>query len=150
MIEGEPTREEAVRSLTEVKVRASQLQKADWELRAMLAAIIAVYLGVAALMSVIGRGGSALGAVAVVAMVAAGLIFIVVAALRVRAYSRRGIMLFLGTLVAFNVWNSLVTSLSIGTRFWAQGQPSYHFGVSELVGTIPLVVGVWLFSRGRG
>lgn len=47
----------------------------------------------------------------------------------------------------FNLWNASVTGVSIGTRWWASTQPSYHFGVSEMVGVIPLLVAAWLIGR---
>ena len=112
-------------------------------------ALLAVYLTAAGLMSLSPHRGSTFANVAIVGVLAAGIAFAVIVGLRIRAYSRAGILLYFGTLIAFNLWNALVTSVSIATRFWALGQPSYHFGISELVGTLPLVIGIWLLGRRR-
>ena len=134
----------------EADFRAAQVCDADWQLRSMLMALLVVLLVVAALMSISPHGGSAWAAVAIVAMVLAGVAFAVIAGVRVRAYSRRGIRPYFGTVIAFNLWNTIAVSTSIATRFWAAGQPSYHFGVTELVTSIPLGIGLWTLSRRHG
>jgi len=149
MTEAYQTREDAAAALAEAGIRASQVRQADTQLRWMLLVLLAAYLGVALLMSLSPHSGSTFAAVGIIAMLVAAVAFAVVVGVRIRAYSRAAIRLYFGTIIAFNLWNALVTSLSTGTRFWAQGQPSYHFGISEAVGVIPLVIGVWLLSRRR-
>lgn len=149
MNEAQPTREDAVAALAEVGIRASQVRQADSQLRWMLMALLAAYLGVAVLMSLSPHRGSTFAAVGIIAMLVAAVAFAVIVGVRIRAYSRVGIRLYFGTIIAFNLWNALVTSVSIGTRFWAPGQPSYRFGISVLAGVVPLVIGVWLLSRRR-
>ncbi len=149
MKEPQPSREDAAAALAEVGIRASQVRQADSQLRWMLVALLAAYLGVAVLMSVSPHHGSTFAAAGIIAMLVAAVATAVIVGVRIRAYSRTGIRLYFGTLIAFNLWNALVTSASIGTRFWALGQPSYHFGISEMVGVAPLVIGVWLLSRRR-
>ena len=147
MNEIQPTREEAMAALAEAGMREAQVRQADSHLRWMLLALLAVYSGVAVLMSLSPHKGTTLTAVGLLVLLAAALAFIVVVAVRIRAYSRRGIRLYFATVIAFNIWNAFVSSVSIGTRFWALGQPSYHFGISAAVGVIPLLIGVWLLSR---
>ena len=143
------TREDAAAALAEAGIRASQVRQADTQLRWMLLVLLVAYLGVAVLMSVSPHRGSTFAAVGIIATLVAAVTFAVIAGMRIRAYSRVAIRLYFGTIIAFNLWNALVTSVSIGTRFWAMGQPSYHFGISETFGVIPLVIGVWLLSRKR-
>jgi hypothetical protein len=149
MAEDPPSRSEAVAALAEAGLRASQVRQADPQLRWMLLAMLGVYGGVALLLSLSPHQGTNLTAVGLIVLPTAALAFIVVVAVRIRAYSRRGIRLYFGAVIAFNLWNALVTSVSIGTRFWALGAPSYHFGISAAVGVIPLLIGVWLLSRSR-
>jgi len=149
MTEAEPTRQDAVAALAEVGIRAQQVRQADSHLRWMLLALLAAYLGVAVLMSLPRYRGSTFAAAGIIAMLVLAVAFAIVVGVRIRAYSRAGIRLYFGTIIAFNLWNAVVTSASIATRFWAMGQPSYHFGISEAVGVVPLVVGVWLLSRRR-
>lgn len=42
-----------------------------------------------------------------------------------------------------------IASASIVTRFWAVGQPSYHFGLSVALSVIPLAIGASTFGRRR-
>lgn len=149
MTQAPQTREDAAAALAEVGIRAWQVRQADAQLRRMLLVLLAAYLGVAVLMSLSPHRGSTFAAVGITAMLVVAVATAVIVGLRFRAYSRAGIRLYFGTIIAFNLWNALVTSASIATRFWALGRPSYHFGISEMVGAVPLVVGVWLLSRRR-
>ena len=67
--------------------------------------------------------------------------------LRIRAYSRARMLLFFGGFVVFQVWLGIVAGVSIGTRYWASTEPSYHFGVTIAIGVIPLLVLAWLLGR---
>jgi len=66
---------------------------------------------------------------------------------RLRAYSRVGVLWFTVATAAFTWWNAIVCGVSIATGWWGSQQPSYHFGVSVLVGVIPLFVAAWLIGR---
>jgi hypothetical protein len=72
---------------------------------------------------------------------------VVLIGLRIRAYTRTGLRIFVITAVIFNVWNAATAAVSIGTRFWATSQPSYHFAISALIATIPLLVGAAIIWR---
>jgi hypothetical protein len=108
-----------------------------------------MYLAVAAVMSTLPdprRAGPVAGP-AILAIVVVGSVGFIFVGLRIRAYSRTGILMYFGGIAVFNVWNGIVVGVSIVTRWWALTQPSYHFGLSELVGAIPLLVAAWLIGR---
>lgn len=115
----------------------------------MLLGIAAVYLaagGVISTLPSLHRGGPVAG-LAILAIVVVGVIGLVFVALRIRAYSRTAVLLYFGGVAVFNIWNALVTSISIFTGWWALTQPSYHFGISELVGAVPLLIAAWQIGR---
>ena len=93
------------------------------------------------------RRGGPIAGIAILAIVIVGVGAIVFVGVRIRAYSRPGILLYFGGIAAFNIWNAAVTGVSINTLWWAPPQPSYHFGLSALVGVIPLLVAAWLILR---
>jgi len=140
-------RDKAQAALAEVGERAAQLRRADLQLSWMLLAVLGAYLGVAVVLSLGPHQGSTWAGISVVVMLAGFIATAVVIGLRVRAYSRTGIVLYFASVIGFNVWNAAVTSTSIITRFWAAGQPSYHFGVSLAIGSIPLWIGAYLIRR---
>jgi hypothetical protein len=144
-----PTAFEAQAALAEANRHAARVRRADHQLAWMLLGIATVYLAAAAIISTLPdprRGGPVAG-FAIVAIVIVGVAALIVVGLRIRAYSRTAILLYFGGVAAFNVWNALVTGVSIGTRWWASTQPSYHFGLSELVGSVPLLIAAWLIAR---
>jgi hypothetical protein len=115
----------------------------------MLLGIAAVYLAAAGVISTLPdprRGGPVAG-LAILAIVIVGSVAFIVVGLRIRAYSRTGILLYLGGVTVFSLWNAIVAGVSMGTRWWASTQPSYHFGISELVGAVPLLLAAWLIGR---
>ena len=115
----------------------------------MLLGVVAVYLaagGVISTLPSLGRGGPVAG-LAILAIVIVGVVGLIFVGVRIRAYSRTGILLFFGGVIAFNIWNAIVTAVSIRTGWWALTQPSYHFGLSELVGAVPLLITAWLIGR---
>jgi hypothetical protein len=108
-----------------------------------------MYLAVAAVMSTLPnprRAGPVAGP-AILAIVVVGSVGFIFIGLRIRAYSRTGILRYFGGITVFNIWNAIDAGVSIGTRWWAPTQPSYHFGLSELVAAIPLLVAAWLIGR---
>ncbi|HYL08134.1 MAG TPA: hypothetical protein VEU76_06270 [Candidatus Udaeobacter sp.] len=140
-------RDKAQAALAEVEARGAQLRRADLQLSWMLLAILGACLGVAVVTSLAPHHGSSWAGISVVIMLAGFLATGVLIGLRIRAYSRTGIVLYFASVIGFNVWNAAVTSTSIITRFWAAGQPSYHFGISVAVGSIPLWIGAYLIRR---
>lgn len=142
-----PDQGKAQAALAEARLRAVQVGRADLQLSWMLLAVLGACLGVAVVMSLAPHQGSTWAGIAVVVMVAGFLAAVVVVGVRLRAYSRTGILLYFGAIIGFNVLNAAVTSTSLITRFWAANQPSYHFGISLAVGSIPLWIGAYLIRR---
>ena len=147
--ESAPTPREAQAALAEASSLAARVRRSDHQLGWMLAGVAAVWLAAAGVISTsptLRRGGPIAG-IAILAIVIVGVGAIVFVGVRIRAYSRPGILLYLGGIAAFNIWNAAVTGVSINTLWWAPPQPSYHFGLSALVGVIPLLVAAWLILR---
>ncbi|HEX2646934.1 MAG TPA: hypothetical protein VHO95_06875 [Candidatus Dormibacteraeota bacterium] len=140
------TAPEARASLEEAARRAAQVRHHDMRLSAMLFLVLAVYGAAGVVVSLSPRQGRWLPLV-MLAVVVAAVAAAVVIGLRIRAYSRVGIRLFFGSIIAFNLWLALVSGASIATRFWASGQPSYHFGISVAIEIIPLIVGALILAR---
>ncbi len=143
----ELTAEQARAALQEAGMRAAQVLRNDRQLAWMLFVVAAVYLGAGAVMSFSPHHGRTYAGVTVVLMLAAAIVAGVVIGIRIHAYSRTGMLWYFSSIIAFNLLNAAVASVSILTRFWAADQPSYHFGLSVLVGVIPLVLGAWLIGR---
>jgi hypothetical protein len=144
-----PTPLEAQATLAEANSQAVRVHRADHQLGWIVLGIAAISLAVGALMSTLPdprRAGPVVGP-AILAVMVVGLVGLVFVCLRIRAYSRAGILLYFGGVAVFNVWNTIVVGVSIATRWWALTQPSYHFGISTAVGTIPLLVAAWLILR---
>ena len=144
-----PTPRDAQAALAEANSQAVRVRRADHQLAWMLLGIAAIYLAVAAVMSTLPdprRAGPVAGP-AILAILISGLVACIVIGLRIRAYSRTGILLYFGGIAAFNLWNGIVVATSLITRWWAPAQPSYHFGLSVAVGSIPLLVVAWLIWR---
>jgi hypothetical protein len=66
---------------------------------------------------------------------------------RVKAWSRAAVLWFVGSVLAFLLWNGVVIWLSIATGWWGPHAPGIHFGGSVAVAVIPLLVATWLFER---
>jgi hypothetical protein len=135
--------------MSEVTSHAARVHRADHQLGWMLLGVAVIYLAVGALISTLPdlrRGGPVVGP-AIVAIVIVGAVGFIFVGLRIRAYSRAGIFFYFGGITVFNLWNATVVGVSIGTRWWAPGQPSYHFGLSAVIAVIPLLVTAWLIWR---
>ncbi len=96
-----PTPQEARAALAEARSQAARVRRADREFRWILFVIVALYLGVAAIMSVAGRRGGPIVGLALLATLLAAVIAWVWLALRFRAYSRAGILWYLWAIAAF-------------------------------------------------
>jgi hypothetical protein len=143
------TAEQARAALDEADARSAQVRLHDRHLSWMLFVVAAAYLAAGAAISVSPHHGTTYAGVAVVTMLAAAIVAAVLIGLHIRAYSRPGIVSYFLTIIVFNLWNALIAGASIATRFWAMGQPSYHFGISVVVAVIPLVIGAWVIWRRR-
>lgn len=144
-----PTQLEAEAALAQASTQAARVRRSDHQLAWMLASVAAVWLAAAGVISTLPtlRRGGPIASFALAAILICGIVALVVVGVRIRAYSRPAILLYFGGIVVFNLWNSAVTGVSILTRWWAPPQPSYHFGLSALVGVIPLMVAAWLIAR---
>jgi hypothetical protein len=149
MSESSPTPIEAQAALAEANSKAVRVRHADHQLGWIVLGIAAAYLTVGALMSTLPdprRAGPVVG-LAILAVMVVGLVGLVIVLLRIRAFSRPGILLYFGGVGVFGLWNGIVVGVSIATRWWALTQPSYHFGISAAVATVPLLVVGWLIVR---
>jgi hypothetical protein len=147
--EPDPTPQEARSALAEATSQGALVRRADHQLGWMLLGIATIYLAIGAVVSTLPdprRGGPVVG-FAILAIVLVGFVGFVYVGLRIRAYSRTAIFLYFGGVIAFNLWNSIVAGVSILTRWWASGEPSYHFGISAAIGVIPLLIAAWLIWR---
>lgn len=148
MNETAPTPDEARAALAKANSQKTLVRKADRQFRWILVVVAAVYVVVAALLSIsFPRRGSPLAGTAMLLVIAGGLAAVVVLGRRIRAYSTAGVAWYVVAIVAFLLWNSVVTGVSLITGWWSPRQPSYHFAISEAVGVIPLLVAAWLISR---
>ena len=139
--------EEARAALTDARSQAAAVHRADSQLRWLLIVVAATYVLLAAVMSSFPLRGSGLGDVVVLAFGLVGVSAVVVVGLRIRAYSSAGIYWYFGGMVAFTVWNAMVTWFSIASGFWTPTHPNSDLLVSAVVGVIPLVAVTWLMGR---
>ena len=139
----QPTPKEAAGALAEANLRETQVRKADAQLGRILGVLAAAVVGIGFLMSVAPH----LVGPAVAAIYLGAISVVMVVFLRIRAYSRTGLRIFSLTASTFTIWNALCAGVSVATRWWSSSQPSYHFGVTEAVTAVPLVIGIWLLSR---
>jgi hypothetical protein len=147
MNEISPSPDDARASLREADSRASTVRRADSQFRPILLLITAMYLVIAALVSANPRGGNVLLGDGVIATFLVGTIGGLYLTWRMRAWSRTGIGWFVGSVVAFLVWNGAVIWVSVATGWWGVHSPGIHFGGSAVVAVIPLVVAAWLLGR---
>jgi hypothetical protein len=149
MSETVPTPHQAQAALTEANSQAAHVRSSDHQLAWMLLGVAAAYLatgGVISTLPSLRRGGPVAG-LAILAILTIGVVGLIFVGLRIRAYSRAGVLLYFGGIAVFNIWNAIVTGVSILTGWWALTQPSYHFAISEVVGAVPLLVAAWLIGR---
>jgi hypothetical protein len=141
----QPTPDQAAGALAEAKLRESQVRRADGQLAWILAVLAIAAIGIGILMSLAPH----LVGPAVAALYLGAIAVVVVVFLRIRAYSRAGLTRFTLAASTFTIWNALIAGVSVATRWWSGSQPSYHFGVSEAIAVVPLLVGIWVLSHRR-
>lgn len=143
-----PTPEEARSALTEAAGATARIRRTDAQFGPILLGLAAAYLSIGALVGFVPRNFSQLVAILVILIgaIGGGLILL----LRIRAFSRTGILRFTVSCAAFTFWNAIVAGVSSATHWWAPSQPASHFTVSAVVASIPLVVATWLVTRKRG
>jgi hypothetical protein len=144
-----PTQQEAQAALTEADRAAAWIRRTDKQFGAILLGMAAAYLAVGVLVG-LAPAVPGFALVAIVVILVAALGGGVILLLRIRAYSRTGILQFTVSCAAFSLWNAIVVGVSSATRWWAPNQPTSHFTVSAVVAATPLVVAAWLVSRTRG
>ena len=147
MSEPAPTAQEARAALAEATTRATSVHRADRQFQLITLCLAACWLAFGVIVSLSPDRNSVLvwAGVLVAAIVGPG--GVIWLGLRIRAYSRGRMLLFFGGFVVFQAWLGIVAGVSIGTRWWASTQPSYHFGVTIAIGVIPLLVLAWLLGR---
>jgi hypothetical protein len=147
VIDRKPTPQEARAALAEASRQAAGVRRADQLFRWILLGIAACYIGAGVVVSIGGRHAGPLAAVALGVFVLAIVIGIIWIGVGLRAYTRAGVLLYMFGVAAFNLWNAAVVGVSIATGYWASTQPTYHFGVSVLVGVLPLIVAAYVVGR---
>src|ERR1700687_797702 len=142
-----PNPHEARAALAEATSRAMSVHLADRQFQWMALCLAACWLAFGVVVRLVPDRKSPLVLVAVLVAATVGPGALVWLGLRIRAYSRARMLLFFGGFVVFQVWLGIVAGVSIGTRYWASTEPSYHFGVTIAIGVIPLLVLAWLLGR---
>lgn len=141
-----PTPQEAQASLAEAGLQAAGVRRADQQFRSVLLVIGVTYLAAAGVFSFSGRRGGPF-AWLILAIIVLGAAIGIAWLVRIRAFSRTGILWYVWAIAAFNIWNGVLVGLSIATGFWSPTQPAYHFGITVLFGVLPLIVAAYLIGR---
>ena len=123
------------------------VRRGDRVFRAVLLALAAAYVAVGLLVGLFPQGGLALAPIGVGLVLLVTPIAAVLWIWRARAFSRVGLRRFLLLVAAFAWWNAAVAGLSSVSGWWGLGQPRYHFTLSALVSSLPLLLGAWLLGR---
>src|SRR6266852_4399896 len=112
----QPPPEEAAGALAEARLRESQVHKADAQLGWILGLLAAAVIGIGCLMSVASQAaGPAVAAIYLAAIAGAVFVF-----LRIRAYSRTGLLVFTFAASTFTIWNALGAAVSVTTGWWSR------------------------------
>jgi hypothetical protein len=119
------------------------LKRADSEVRRMMIALAAADLAGLFIVALVGHGGIFV----IIGSWLVGIAIFVVIARRAARYSLGGVMWFVVTVLTFEGWTGMVSWLSIWTGWWSGNQPAYRFTITEVIGAMPLFVGIWLMSR---
>jgi hypothetical protein len=143
------TPQEARAALADAGNQAARLRRSDRQFRSILLGLAATYVVGALLVGLYPKGGSRFAGIALIVILVGGFIGMLYLLLRIRAYSRRGILWFTWSAAAFSFWNAAVIGVSEVTRWWGPHQPGTHFTVSAIIAAIPLVVAAWLIGRWR-
>jgi hypothetical protein len=143
------TVDQARAALMEVSARAGQVHRSDRRLAWMLLVAAGVYFVAGIAVSLSPHEGRSVAGPAVVGILAVAVGASIAIGIRIKAYSRAAITWFFATMIGFSLWNALIVGTSVATRFWAPGQPGYHFGISVAVATLPLLAGAAQIGRRR-
>jgi hypothetical protein len=143
------TPQEARAALADAGDQATGVRRTDQQFRPILLGIAAMDLGIALLVSLFPHGGSRIAGIALMVIFVGGLIGTLLLVLRIRAYSRRGILLFAGSAFGFSFWNLAVIGVSIASGWFGPHQLGIHFFASAIIGALPLLVAAWLVGRWR-
>jgi hypothetical protein len=142
------TPHEAHAALAEANSQAARVRRADHYFRWFLLGIAAAYVGGSGIISLSPRpGGSAVAWIALLVFLIGFIVVFVMLGMRMRAYSRAGLLSFFVAIAVFWLWDSIVNGVSLIGGWWSPLEPSYHLVVSEAVGVIPLLVAAWLIGR---
>ena len=147
MTETSPTPHDARVLLDEAKGRAKTVRRSENQLRWTLLLVAAMYVVTGVLLSFNPRQGNKLIGTALIVTFLVALAGAVYLGWRVKAWSRNAVLWFIGSVLAFLVWNGLVIWLSVATGWWGRDAPGIHFGGTVAVAVIPLLVATWLFGR---
>ncbi len=143
-----PTPERARAALAEAGSRALEVRRSDSQFRFILLALAATYVAIGVVVGLHPRGGPLAGP-PVLAIFAAGVALTVVLFRRVKAYSKPGVLRFSLYGFGFTIWNSAVIGVSIASGWFGPHQPGWHFTLSAVAASIPLVVAAWLLVPRR-
>jgi len=147
MTETSPTPQDARTLLDEAKGRAATVRRSERQLRWTLLLMAAMYVVTGVLLSFNPRQGSRPIGTALLITFLVALVLAIYLGWRVKAWSRAAVLWFVGSVLAFLVWNGVVIWLSIATGWWGPKAPGIHFGGSVAVAVVPLLVATWLFGR---
>src|SRR5260370_4728379 len=130
--------------LDEAEGRAEAVRRSERQLRWTLLLMAAMYVVTGVLLSFNPRQGSRLIGTALLITFLVALVLAIYLGWRVKAWSRTAVLWFVGSVLAFLVWNGVVIWLSIATGWWGPKGPRIHFRRSGAAAVIPLPVATWL------
>ena len=142
-----PNQQEAAAALEEAARQSAAVRGADRAFGPVLVAVAVCYLVVGIVVGVHPRGGSAFAVAALVIALLATAGGSLAWILRLRAYSRRGVLRFSFVLAAWTWWNAAVIGASVASGWWGSQEPGFHFTISALIASIPLFAAGGLISR---
>lgn len=144
-----PTPEQAQAALAEAAARAAGVRRSDRQLGSLLYAVAAMWVAAAAVFSLFPRGGLPVSGIALLAILATGVAAMVFIGVRIKAFSRWGLVWFVVSIGVFSVWAAVVDGVSMFSGFWSRGQSGSHLLISVAIDAIPLVIAGWLVGRRR-
>jgi CDP-diglyceride synthetase len=150
MQDSKPSPDEARAALDEAARHAERLRTEDQRLRLVLVVIAVAYVTAGFLLGIPRLERPAVNPGLTLLGVIGGCIVVCVVLLRgMRAASKRGTTRYFSSIAAFGVWNVTVLTVSIASGWWRSGAPGYHFTVTTVVASVPLVVAAALMGSRR-